>query len=150
MYFVCIHPGVDQGEQGVLGVQVQLGQQGLDGHGGHFLTTWWVVVNHNQGQRGKEQAVVLLQQVLNGENKNTTELLFWCWNAESKICWHMHRCYTCRHERKYPHLRESLKDECQHLQHRLPACVMLICQLSHNEVQVLSQLLPQWVVQKVL
>lgn len=62
----------------------------------------------------------------------------------------MHTCCTCRLQSTCPHLRESLEDVCQHLQHRLPACVVLIGQLGHNEVQVLSQLLPQRVVQQVL
>lgn len=57
--------------------------------------------------------------------------------------------HTCRCERKCTHLRESLEDVGQHLQHRLPACVVLVAQLRHHKVQVFSQLLPQWVVQQV-
>lgn len=70
--------GVDEGEQGVLVVQVQLGQQGLDGH---FLTAYQVVSDHNQGQQGKEQATVLQQQVLSGKIKMQSKLLFWLQNA---------------------------------------------------------------------
>lgn len=64
-YLFCVQPGVDERKQGILVVQVQVGQQGLDGHGGHFFTACWVIVDHNQGQWGKEQAAVLQQQVLN-------------------------------------------------------------------------------------
>lgn len=67
MYLWCIQPCGDQGEQGVVVVQVQLGQQGLDSHGGHFLTAGRVIVEHDQGQRGEEQAVVLKQQPLRGK-----------------------------------------------------------------------------------
>lgn len=52
-------------------------------------------------------------------------------------------------KRIFPHLRESLEDVGQHLQHRLPACVMLIAQLRHHEIQVTFQLLPHWVIQEV-
>lgn len=38
VYLLCIQPGVDKGKQGILMVSIQLGQQCLDGHGGHFLT----------------------------------------------------------------------------------------------------------------
>lgn len=47
------------------------------------------------------------------------------------------------------YLRESLKDVSQHLQRRLPACLMLVVQLRHHEVQVLFQLPPQRIVQQV-
>ena len=51
---------------------------------------------------------------------------------------------------KISHLRESLEDERQHLQHRLPAHIMLVLQLSHHEGHVVPQLPAQWVVQQVL
>lgn len=51
---------------------------------------------------------------------------------------------------KFTHLRESLEYVGQHLQHRLPARVVLVVQLGHHKVQVLSQFLPQRVVQQVL
>lgn len=43
-----------------------------------------------------------------------------------------------RLETKFTHLRESLEDVGQYLQYRLPACVMLILQLGHHKVQVIS------------
>lgn len=52
-------PGVDQGVQGVPVVQLQLGQQGLDGDGGHFLAASGVIVDHDQGKRGEEESAVL-------------------------------------------------------------------------------------------
>lgn len=52
-------PGVDEGVQGVPVVQLQLGQQGLDGDGGHFLAASGVIVDHNQGKRGEEESAVL-------------------------------------------------------------------------------------------
>lgn len=69
VYLLCIQPGVDKGKQGILVVQVQLGQQGLDGHGSHFLTASRDVIDHNQGQWGEEQAAVLQQQVLSRKIK---------------------------------------------------------------------------------
>lgn len=77
VYLLCIQPGVDEGKQGVLVVQLQLGQQGLDGHGGHFLTASRVIVDHNQGQRGEEQAAVLQQQVLSRKKKKSGVIIFW-------------------------------------------------------------------------
>lgn len=49
-----------------------------------------------------------------------------------------------------PDLRERLEDVGQHLQRRLPARVVFVLQLSHHEVQVVLQLLPQRIVQQVL
>ena len=57
-------PGVDERVQGVLVVCVQPAEQGLDGHGGHFLTACGVVVDDGESQRGEEQPAVLEQQVL--------------------------------------------------------------------------------------
>lgn len=48
------------------------------------------------------------------------------------------------------HLREGLKDVGHHLERRLPACVMLVRQLSNHKVHMMSELLPQRVVQHVL
>lgn len=70
LYLFCIQPGVNQRKQGVLVVQVQVSQQGLDGHGGHFFTACRVVVDYDQGQRGEEQAAVLQQQFLNKNTKH--------------------------------------------------------------------------------
>lgn len=69
-YLLCVQPRGDESEQDVLVVQVQLGEQHLDSHGSHFFAACRVVVNHDEGQRGKEQTVVRKQQLLNGENKS--------------------------------------------------------------------------------
>lgn len=148
MYLLCIQPCVDEGEQGVLVIQIQLGQQALDGHGGHFFTACRVVIDHNQGQRGEEEAAVLQQQGLSRKIKTQSGvmILYFVW---ALIMCAKPNTISCRLERIFSHLRESLEDVGQHLQHRLSACVMLVVQLGHHKVQVLSQSLPQWVVQKV-
>lgn len=50
-------------------VEVQVGKQGLDGHGSHFLTARRVIIDHDQRQRGKEKTTVPKQQVLSGKIK---------------------------------------------------------------------------------
>lgn len=74
-YLFCIQPCFHRGEQGVLVVQVHLGQQSLNGHGSHFFTACRVIIKYNQGQWGKEQAAVLQQQFLNNNKQNKKQNL---------------------------------------------------------------------------
>lgn len=72
---LCVEPRVDEGEQRVLVICVQLGQERLDGQGCHFLTTRRGVVDHYQSQGGEEEAAVLQQQLLH-RDKNTHKFFF--------------------------------------------------------------------------
>lgn len=56
-----LQPGGDKGEQGVLVVQVQVSQQGLNSHGSHFFAFCRVIVDDDERQRDEEETAVFEQ-----------------------------------------------------------------------------------------